>query len=100
MQNSSVITGKALERYFALNDALREFALLFQEENNERAAAIVGAAFLDTLLENILINYFRDDEKEVERLLGTDRPLVVLGVEHRLCTASASSIRSFVTICV
>jgi hypothetical protein len=70
MQNSSVITGKALERYFALNDALREFALLFQEENNERAAAIVGAAFLDTLLENILINYFRDDDKEVERLLG------------------------------
>jgi hypothetical protein len=60
-QNSSVITGKALERHFALNDALREFALLFQKENNERAAAIVGAAFLDTLLENILINYFRDD---------------------------------------
>ena len=37
----SVITGKALERYFALNDALREFALLFQEENNERAQQLL-----------------------------------------------------------
>lgn len=79
MENRSVISGKALKRYFALNDALREFALLFQEEKNERAAAIVGAAFLDTLLENILINYFRDDNKEAEHLLGTDRPIGTFG---------------------
>ena len=72
---SYLITGKALERYFALNDALREFTLLFQEEKNERAAAIVGAAFLDTLLEHALINFFADDEKEVANLLKNDRPI-------------------------
>jgi hypothetical protein len=72
--NGSVVRGKELERYFALNDALREFTLLFQEENNERAAAIVGAAFLDTLLENTLVNFFVDDEKEIANLLKTDRP--------------------------
>jgi DNA-binding MltR family transcriptional regulator len=73
------ITGKALERYFALNDAEREFSFLFQEEKNERAAAIVGAAFLDTLLENILINFFIDDEKEVDKLLKNERPIGTYG---------------------
>lgn len=70
-----LITGKALERYFALDDALREFILLFEHEQNERAAAIVGATFLDTLLENTLINFFADDEGEVNNLLNNGRPL-------------------------
>ena len=74
-----LITGKALERYVALNDTLREFAFLFYEEKNERAAAIVGAAYLDTLLENILINFFVDDEQEVGKLLGVERPLGTYG---------------------
>jgi hypothetical protein len=77
--NGSLITGKALERYFGLNDALREFTLLFQEEKNERAAAIVGAAFLDTILEEILVNFFVDDEKEVRNLLKTERPIGTYG---------------------
>lgn len=52
----SLITGKALEKYFELQDALFEFSKLFKsEEENDRAIAIVGAAFLDTLLEHILI---------------------------------------------
>ena len=75
----SLISGKALERYFALNDALREFTLLFQQEQNERAAAIVGAAFLDTLLEHTLINFFADDEGEVANLLKNGRPLGTYG---------------------
>jgi hypothetical protein len=77
--SSSLITGKALERYFALNDALLEFTLLFQEEKNERAAAIVGAAFLDTLLEQILISFFVEDEKEISNLLKNDRPIGTYG---------------------
>jgi DNA-binding MltR family transcriptional regulator len=76
---TDLIRGRALERYFSLNDALREFAFLFQEEKNERAAAIVGAAFLDTLLENILINFFIDDEKEVDKLLKPERPVGTYG---------------------
>ena len=72
---SYLVTGKALEQYFKLNDALREFSRLIQEEKNERAAAIVGAAFLDTLLEHILISFLADDEKEVQRLLEPEGPL-------------------------
>ncbi len=46
----SIISGKALERYFELNDALFEFSKLFDyEEKNDRAIAIVGATFLDTV---------------------------------------------------
>lgn len=74
-----LITGKALKRYFALNEALLLFGDLFHEERNERAAAIVGATFLDTLLEHILIAFFVDDEREVVKLLGIERPLATYG---------------------
>ena len=53
----SIIAGKNLERYFDLHQALLEFGMLFEQETNDRAIAIVGAAFLDTLLEHILINF-------------------------------------------
>jgi hypothetical protein len=76
---SSLITGKALERHFELNDALREFSRLFQNEKNERAAAIVGGAFLDTLLEHILLNFLAEDDKEVRRLLQPEQPLGTYG---------------------
>ncbi len=55
------------------------FSDLFQEEKNERAAAIVGAAFLDTILEHILIAFLIDDEREVPKLLGIERPLAPYG---------------------
>jgi hypothetical protein len=81
---SYLITGKALERYFKLNDAVREFAQLFQEEKNERAAAIVGGAFLDTLLEHILFNFLAEDGKEVQRLLDPEQPLGTYGARVRV----------------
>jgi DNA-binding MltR family transcriptional regulator len=74
--DSSIITGKELERYFELKKALFEFAKLFDyDEPNDRAIAIIGAAFLDTLLEHILRAFLVDDEKEVETLLRYDQPL-------------------------
>ncbi|OJV11832.1 MAG: hypothetical protein BGO12_08400 [Verrucomicrobia bacterium 61-8] len=76
---SELLRDKEVERYFAHNDALREFTMLFQEEKNQRAAVIVGVAYLDLLLENILVNFFADDEKEVEALLKNDRPLGTYG---------------------
>jgi hypothetical protein len=82
--SASLITGKALERYFELNDALREFSRLFQEEKNERAAAIVGGAFLDTLLEHILLGFLAEDEKEVQRLLDPEQPLGSYGSRIRI----------------
>lgn len=76
----SLITGKALEKHFELQDALFEFSKLFKyEEENDRAIAIVGAAFLDTLLEHILVSFLADDEKEVKKLLQYDQPLGTYG---------------------
>jgi DNA-binding MltR family transcriptional regulator len=69
----SFIEGKSLERYFNANDALIEFQKLFAyDEPNDRSIAIVGGAFLDTLLENILLEFFPED-KEVDELLGTSK---------------------------
>ncbi|GAB4203962.1 MAG: hypothetical protein Fur006_58690 [Coleofasciculaceae cyanobacterium] len=79
-EEPSLITGKALEKYFALQDALFEFSDLFRyDEPNDRSIAIIGAAFLDTLLEHILINFLVDDEKEVNKLLQYDQPLGTYG---------------------
>ena len=74
--NPPLISGKALERYFELNDALSEFSKLFNSnEKNDRAIAIVGATFLDILLEHTLRAFLVDDEKEVDKLLQPDQPL-------------------------
>lgn len=54
----SWITGNALDRHFSMQEALFEFSRLFRDEKNDRALAIVGGAFLDTLLENILIEFW------------------------------------------
>jgi hypothetical protein len=65
-ESRSLITGKALERYLELEQALFEFAKLFDyEEPNDRAIVIVGASFLDMQLEHMLVNFLADDEKEV-----------------------------------
>ena len=74
------ITGKDLERHFALESALLEYSRLFKhEEHNDRAIVIVGAAFLDTLLEHILVNFLVDDLQEVQDLLRYDQPLGTYG---------------------
>jgi DNA-binding MltR family transcriptional regulator len=71
-----VITGKALERYFDLHAALIEFSRLFDyEEENDRAIAIVGGTFLETLLEHVLVAFVVDDQKEVAKLLEYNQPL-------------------------
>lgn len=70
------ITGKDLERHFSLENALLEFSQLFKHtESSDRALVIVGGAFLDTLLENILVNFLVNDPKEVAELLRHDQPL-------------------------
>lgn len=73
----SIIAGKDLERYWQQHEALAAFHNLFNERKSvdERAVAIVGAAFLDSLLENILINFLVDDEKETKKLIGFDGPM-------------------------
>jgi hypothetical protein len=72
-----VIAGKDLERYWEQQAALAAFHELFNERGtvDERAIAIVGAAFLDSTLEHILINFMADDEKETKRLISLDGPM-------------------------
>jgi DNA-binding MltR family transcriptional regulator len=73
------ITGKALDREFELEATLLEFTRLFDHESDDRALVIVGGAFLETLLEHILIAFLIDDEKEVGELLRYDQPLGTYG---------------------
>jgi hypothetical protein len=73
----SVIAGKDLDRYFYLHRVGWEFHEVFNVQTpvNDRAIAIIGATFLDTQLEHMLINFLLDDEVEANKLLQPDRPL-------------------------
>jgi hypothetical protein len=82
--NPTIIEGKDLERHFALEDALFEFARLFKDETNDRAMVIVGTSFLETQLEHILINFLVDDEKEINQLLRSDQPMGTYGGKTRM----------------
>jgi hypothetical protein len=85
-RRGSLLADKDAERYFTLNRTLLEFSRLFDDsEPNERAMAIVGAAFLDTILEHMLTAYLVDDEKEVKRLLNHQQPLGTLGARTTMC---------------
>jgi DNA-binding MltR family transcriptional regulator len=65
---------------------LFEFAKLFDYgEASDRAVAIVGPAFLDTLLAELLINFLIDDDKEVHRLMQPDGPLGTFGAKVSAC---------------
>ncbi|SRR6266568_2350585 len=78
------VTGEDLERQFSLEDALLEFSRLFKhEEKNDRGLVIVGLAFLETLLEHILVNFLVDDRKEVAELMRYDQPLGAFGNRTR-----------------
>ncbi len=73
------ITGKALERHFSAERALVEFTQMFRNEVNDRSLAIVAGAFLDSLLENILVEFLVDYEREVGDLLRYDQPMGTFG---------------------
>lgn len=72
--SSTTIAGKDLERYWRHQDSLLAFHDLFNERGkvDERAIAIVGATFIDNVLEHTLINFMVDDEKETKKLIGFD----------------------------
>jgi DNA-binding MltR family transcriptional regulator len=85
-ESSSVLSEREAKRYSELNAMLFEFARLFDyKESNDRAVAIVGPAFLDTLLTEMLVNFLLDDEKEVSKLLEPEGPLGTLGAKVTAC---------------
>ena len=74
------------EQNAELQQLFFEFARLFDYgEPNDRAIAIVGAAFLDRLLAEMLANYFVDDDKESGKLLAADGPLGQFGTRTTAC---------------
>lgn len=83
---SSVLTGRDMDRYFRLNEMLLEFARLFDyEEPNDRSIAVVGPAFLDSLLHEMLASYFVQNDREIERLLRPDGPLGTYSARATAC---------------
>ena len=65
---------------------LLEFSRLFDyKEASDRAVAIVGPAFLDTLLSDILTEFMLDDLREVNELLKPDGALGSYGSRVRVC---------------
>lgn len=80
------LSDKDAKRYFELHDMSFEFARLFDyTESSDRAVAIVGPAFLDFLLTEILINFFVDDDKETLKLLQPDGALGTFGSKVSAC---------------
>ncbi|WFP63839.1 hypothetical protein [Mesorhizobium sp. WSM4904] len=55
----AIIADKDLGRYWQQHDSLLAFHKLFNEREtvDERAVAIVGATFLDNILEHMLVNF-------------------------------------------
>jgi DNA-binding MltR family transcriptional regulator len=83
---SPYLSEKEAERYFKRHETLIEFARLFDyAEASDRAVAIIGPAFLDGLLSDILIEFMVDDEKEVTKLLQPEGPLGTYGSRVTAC---------------
>src|ERR1700730_9139545 len=83
---NSYLSEKEAARYFQRQEMLLEFARLFDySEASDRAVAIVGPAFLDTLLSDILTEFMVEDDKEVKKLLQPDGPLGTYGSRVMAC---------------
>jgi hypothetical protein len=83
---SSYLSEKEAARYFQRQELLLEISRLFDySEASDRAVAIVGPAFLDTLLSDILTEFMVEDDKEVKKLLQPDGPLGTYGSRVTAC---------------
>jgi DNA-binding MltR family transcriptional regulator len=66
----NIIQGRELDRYYEILNNQTIFHNQFNYEDNDRAIVIVGLAFIEDLLLHILENFFPDNSKTVEKLLG------------------------------
>lgn len=83
---SAHLSEKEAERYFRRHEMLIEFSRLFEySEASDRAVAIVGPVFLDTLLADILIEFMVEDERQVSKLLQPEGPLGTYGSRVTAC---------------
>ncbi|MFL6259622.1 MAG: hypothetical protein ACJ76Y_07925 [Thermoanaerobaculia bacterium] len=82
----SYLSEKEAKRYFRLREAFFEFVRLFDySEASDRAVAVVGPAYLDTLLYETLVSFFIDEESEVNKLLRPDGSLGKFGSRVTAC---------------
>lgn len=85
MNKNNIIKGKDLERYFELNKRLFDFSKFFSyDAGDDRTIVIIGASFIEYVLEQILLAFFPDNEPEVEKLLKFDQPLGTFGNRVRM----------------
>lgn len=85
-KDNFILKGKAVERYFDLNDALREFHNLFTyESKDDRTIAILGGTFLEMILEHILYAFFPEDDKDVEEMMQFNQPLGNFSNKIKMC---------------
>lgn len=85
MDDKFIIKGKDLERYFELNNTLFDFTKLFPyNSGDDRTIVIIGASFVDYVLEHILLAFLPNDEPEVEALLNPEQPLGTYGSRVRM----------------
>ena len=83
---SQHLTESEAARYFQREDMLVQFAKLFDyQEASDRAIAIVGPAYLDTLLSDILTEFMVENSKEVSKLLQPEGPLGTYGSRIAAC---------------
>jgi hypothetical protein len=75
---------KSQEETFAKSKDFQGFLDEFQEEN-DRSAAIIGAAFLDEHLKQLLANFMVDNPNEVKELLSSESPLGSFGARIHTC---------------
>lgn len=80
------LKGKAVERYFNLNDALMEFHKLFTyESKDDRTIAILGGTFSEMVLEHILYAFFPEGDKEVEEMFQLNQPIGNFSNKIKMC---------------
>ncbi len=79
-------SGKTPDAPSSFVERLFRFAQLFDyAESNDRAIVIVGSAFLDAMLTDILTNFLVDDAKEVGKLLRPEGAIGSFGARISTC---------------
>lgn len=95
--DSTLIRGRALERYFDLHKAHAAFHEMFKyDSGDDRAIVVFGGSFLDMLLDHILLS-FLSEGKESRRLLEYNQPFGAYG--YQLCVTHSLGVIETVVKC-
>lgn len=83
--SENIISGDALKRHFKLTETLFEFGKLFKyERGDDRSIVIVGATFIETIMEHILRAFYPENDNEVDTLFSPEQILGTYGSKIRM----------------